>query len=120
GDAGDLLRRQGGDPQGARSAAPRAQRLREGGAPREGQARVLQQDRGAARRDGYELAPRGGRLGWRARYRRQEDDGSRRVPLQEGDGELHGGGFRQVPVPAHRQGRLADDVQDPLRDGGSP
>ncbi len=118
GHAGALLGRQGDGAKGARSAASRAHRLREGLDFGEVEARVLEQDGRAPRRDRDELAPRGRGLGWRARYGRQEDDGSCRLPLQEGLRELHRGGLHQVPVPAHRQERLADDVQDQVRDGG--
>ena len=39
------------------------------------------------------------------------------LPLQEGRRQLQSGRLREVRVPAHRQGRLADDLQDQVRDG---
>ncbi|MEZ4375995.1 MAG: hypothetical protein R3B07_34635 [Polyangiaceae bacterium] len=51
-------------------------------------------------------------------YWRQEDDGPCSVPLPEDRRQLHLAGVLQVRVPAHREGGLAEPVQDQVRDGG--
>ena len=45
---------------------------------------------------------------------------ARGAPLQEGRRHLERERVREVRVPAHRQGGLADDLQDQVRDGRPP
>ena len=47
----------------------------------------------------------------------QKTMSARGVPLPEGHRQLHARAVRQVRVPAHREGRLADDLQDQVRHG---
>ena len=65
--------------------------------------------RGPPRRDGDGLAPRGRRLGRRARHRRPQDDGAGgRSSTRRSSTNFKAGGLRQVRVPPHREGGLAD------------
>jgi tetratricopeptide (TPR) repeat protein len=116
--AGHEVVGQGRDQEGARHSARDARELQQGKPPERQEARVQQPHRRAAGRVGHGLAPRGRGLRRGARHGRQEDDGSGRLPLQEGGRELHQGRVQQVRVPAHREGRLADALQDQVRDGG--
>ena len=64
------------------------------------------------------LAPRGRRLRRRAAPATRRRWTLAALPLQEGRRHLQRGRVREVRVPAHRQGGLADDLQDQVRDGG--
>ena len=117
GDDGDEVRQQGRRSRRARQPGRGLQRVQE--RPARGRAKLKCANKTAEllaeTAMAWHLEAVGSRR--RARHRRPEDDGARGVPLQEGRRQLERGGVRQVRVPAHREGRLAEHLQDQVRDG---